>query len=121
MAIGFYSSALGIVVGIVAYCCYYYYNTNNNHTENPHGSQRGNNRNARQQNDNGSRSSTIPPKPSDVCIICSDQLTSPLEQLPCKHLFHQKCLAKWFEFDLRCPICRYKLSLAEYEIYKKRL
>jgi hypothetical protein len=25
---------------------------------------------------------------------------------PCKHIFHQNCLIKWFDEKLECPTCR---------------
>tara|TARA_Y100000590_G_scaffold424754_1_gene532020 strand:- start:8340 stop:9101 length:762 start_codon:yes stop_codon:yes gene_type:complete len=28
----------------------------------------------------------------------------------CDHVFHQKCLDKWFETKKTCPICRYELT-----------
>ena len=121
MALGFYTTAFGIVTGILIYCYYYW---ENNQQENPHGSQNYNNQN-KKSNQGNSSTTKIPPKPSDICIICSELLQSPLEQLPCQHLFHQKCLSQWFEFDAkinyRCPLCRYQLNQAEYNVYRKRL
>lgn len=35
---------------------------------------------------------------------CSNLL---LTQLPCKHIFHDACIEKWFCFGRNCPICRH--------------
>ena len=41
------------------------------------------------------------------CCICSDtdSLTD-TTQLPCGHIFHSHCLAKWLWQNTSCPICR---------------
>lgn len=32
-----------------------------------------------------------------------------IRQMPCRHLFHEKCLFTWLENSNQCPICRYEL------------
>lgn len=30
--------------------------------------------------------------------------------VPCGHIFHNKCVSKWFEINCKCPLCRYDLE-----------
>ena len=48
---------------------------------------------------------------SHICTICQDHGTS--EDTPewreldaCGHLYHKKCIDRWFETSVHCPICR---------------
>lgn len=43
-----------------------------------------------------------------VCPICLDAYNSKDKVLilKCSHLFHKKCLQKWIEKSINCPICR---------------
>ena len=48
--------------------------------------------------------------PSD-CSICLEgivvkQITAGVGRSGCRHLFHKKCLLKWFETSPSCPLCR---------------
>lgn len=43
------------------------------------------------------------------CIICTDkyQKDEGVRELPCNHVFHKRCIDKWFkEGSVYCPICR---------------
>ena len=50
------------------------------------------------------------------CSICLDLLNKESDQIvvtSCRHIFHKKCLIKWFKSDIKnnnsftsCPICR---------------
>lgn len=42
-----------------------------------------------------------------MCSICFDNYENDEEVriLPCKHYFHEKCIKKWFEKKLVCPLC----------------
>ena len=45
----------------------------------------------------------------NVCVICIDDYKSDnliREIKTCKHLFHVKCIDKWFEENHSCPECR---------------
>lgn len=48
----------------------------------------------------------------DLCPICLNDLEqgSKLRQLPCKHVFHPKCIDEWLGSKSTCPMC--KLDLA---------
>jgi len=32
-----------------------------------------------------------------------------IRKLPCKHIFHDKCILPWFEHKSTCPNCRFDL------------
>ena len=46
-----------------------------------------------------------------ICSICQDNFTKGeyFRELPiCKHIYHKKCIDKWFltDLEMRCPMCR---------------
>ena len=41
----------------------------------------------------------IEEKEGDECIL-----------VPCGHIFHDKCVTKWFEVNCKCPLCRYDIE-----------
>jgi len=45
---------------------------------------------------------------SENCVICADLYKEEefVIKLNCDHIFHKKCLIKWFEKDNTCPLCR---------------
>ncbi len=47
-----------------------------------------------------------------VCSICYEDLTinENKRKLLCKHVFHKKCIDKWFKKGINCPICRTDLK-----------
>ena len=54
--------------------------------------------------------------PTDVCVICLDNLTSLNKKnesvaLECSHQFHKKCKEKWFEKNNICPLCKNKSEI----------
>ena len=46
------------------------------------------------------------------CTICMTENTKNLRTLPCKHVFHKRCITTWIKKEIRenhnpsCPICR---------------
>ena len=44
---------------------------------------------------------------NDECIICFNKFGPKdlIKLLYCKHIFHKKCLDKWFKKKAVCPIC----------------
>ncbi|CAD8061192.1 unnamed protein product [Paramecium sonneborni] len=46
----------------------------------------------------------------DLCSICLCSFQNQGILLPCKHLFHIKCIEKWFFANNTCPICRSKIN-----------
>lgn len=49
--------------------------------------------------------------PTEECTICLEDYipNDKIIFLTCHHYFHQKCLAKWFNYKLNCPTCRNKI------------
>ena len=45
---------------------------------------------------------------SENCVICKEKYKEEefVIKLKCNHIFHKKCLLKWFEKDNTCPLCR---------------
>ena len=44
----------------------------------------------------------------ETCVICLDGLdeNDKIRKLPCKHVFHKKCIDQWaFCNKMTCPIC----------------
>ncbi|KAI3970003.1 hypothetical protein MKW92_037105 [Papaver armeniacum] len=43
-----------------------------------------------------------------VCSICLDKYADNEEvrELPCSHLFHVDCVAKWLKMNATCPLCK---------------
>ncbi|CAD8053240.1 unnamed protein product [Paramecium sonneborni] len=46
----------------------------------------------------------------DICSICLCSFQNQGILLSCKHLFHVKCIEKWFFTNNSCPVCRQKIN-----------
>ncbi|KAL9662111.1 hypothetical protein QQ045_026939 [Rhodiola kirilowii] len=45
------------------------------------------------------------------CVICEDEdEQGGLSRMPCRHMFHSKCIETWLGTSSSCPLCRYALS-----------
>lgn len=50
-----------------------------------------------------------------ACAICQDPLMAetdvrPLREIThCEHIFHQTCIDRWFQRNVRCPVCRFDI------------
>lgn len=44
----------------------------------------------------------------DNCSIClgTFKRNQHIRNLPCKHIFHRRCIDKWFDENVQCPLCR---------------
>ncbi|GJN31339.1 hypothetical protein PR202_gb19728 [Eleusine coracana subsp. coracana] len=49
------------------------------------------------------------------CPVCLDELAAGAEarQMPCKHVFHDRCIVPWLEMHSSCPVCRHQLPTEE--------
>jgi hypothetical protein len=50
-----------------------------------------------------------------MCAVCGETFSSgeSAKRLACTHLYHSKCILKWFDRNQSCPICRRQLVLIE--------
>lgn len=48
---------------------------------------------------------------NDICGICREEykLNEYIRKLNCNHIFHKKCIDKWFKNNSNCPNCRHDL------------
>jgi hypothetical protein len=46
------------------------------------------------------------------CTVCMDMVTKSEDviELPCKHIFHEVCIEKWFQSRNTCPNCRFVVN-----------
>jgi hypothetical protein len=51
----------------------------------------------------------------ETCAVCGETFSSgeSAKRLACTHLYHSKCILKWFDRNQSCPICRRQLVLIE--------
>jgi len=57
---------------------------------------------------------------AEVCSICRSTLSDvelsiheTVRRIPCGHLFHEKCIYKWFERSQDCPLCRKNILIEQ--------
>ncbi|CAH2085508.1 unnamed protein product [Euphydryas editha] len=57
------------------------------------------------------------------CPICLKKfhMNDKAKEMPCQHLFHEKCIIPWLNQTNSCPFCRYELPTDDegYEAFKK--
>jgi hypothetical protein len=48
---------------------------------------------------------------SEICSICQESLAnSEVRRIHhCRHMFHRQCIDRWFEQNVRCPVCRHDI------------
>ena len=55
-----------------------------------------------------------------LCAICEEMfpIGEYAKQFPCNrnHTFHPKCIMKWLDENLSCPLCRYDMSLSNHAL-----
>nr|GMD26556.1 E3 ubiquitin-protein ligase RING1-like [Ipomoea batatas] len=51
-------------------------------------------------------------KETEACAVCLEEMGAGSEgtMLPCKHIFHGRCIHTWLEKADLCPLCRFQLS-----------
>lgn len=47
----------------------------------------------------------------NFCVICQNDISnmSIVRKLNCNHMYHLKCIDKWFMDKTHCPTCKYNL------------
>ena len=47
----------------------------------------------------------------EACVICKCDCveTDSIVEAPCKHFFHEDCIAEWVKYKSECPVCREKI------------
>ena len=55
----------------------------------------------------------------DECPICLSKYkyTDKIKELPCRHIFHKKCLKSWLSRSDDCPMCKFDIKI---EIEKRK-
>uniref|UniRef100_A0A7N0UC51 RING-type E3 ubiquitin transferase n=1 Tax=Kalanchoe fedtschenkoi TaxID=63787 RepID=A0A7N0UC51_KALFE len=46
------------------------------------------------------------------CVICMEEGGVGFAVMPCKHVFHVTCVARWFTINPLCPLCRQTIFTA---------
>ena len=56
-----------------------------------------------------------------TCAVCLEETTRLDKKLKCKHMFHSKCIIKWFETSIECPQCRMEQDDDPIIIFRKNV
>lgn len=58
---------------------------------------------------------------SQTCAVCLEDISkrSEARRLKCKHVFHTRCIMKWFETSIECPQCRMEQDDDPIIVFKK--
>ena len=57
----------------------------------------------------------------NTCAICLEQVKLSDRKLACKHRFHTKCIIRWFETSVECPVCRMEQDSDPLVIFRKNV
>jgi len=57
----------------------------------------------------------------NTCTICLETTKRSDKKLKCKHVFHNKCIIKWFEESIECPTCRMEQDDDPLVIFRKNV
>jgi len=67
------------------------------------------------------------PQPSDVCGICREEISDPVRNEACRHMFCYQCMEEWNRIKSSCPQCRadydevfYRIDFKEESARKRR-
>ena len=58
---------------------------------------------------------------SQTCAVCLEETRKSDKKLKCKHVFHSKCIIKWFEASIECPQCRMEQDDDPIIIFRKNV
>ncbi|XP_022734095.1 E3 ubiquitin-protein ligase RNF115-like [Durio zibethinus] len=52
------------------------------------------------------------------CLVCFEDFSIVTEagRLPCSHIYHIGCIVKWLKESNACPLCRYKMSVVDFDL-----
>jgi len=56
-----------------------------------------------------------------TCTICLELTNKSDRKLKCKHVFHNKCIIKWYEESIECPTCRMEQDDDPIVIFRKNV
>jgi len=56
-----------------------------------------------------------------ACTICLELTNRSDRKLKCKHMFHDKCIIKWYEESIECPTCRMEQDDDPLIIFRKNI
>ena len=58
---------------------------------------------------------------SQTCAVCLEATKRSDKKLKCKHMFHSKCIIKWFETSIECPQCRMEQDDDPIVVFRKNI
>jgi hypothetical protein len=58
---------------------------------------------------------------SQTCAVCLEATKRTDKKLKCKHIFHSKCIIKWFETSIECPQCRMEQDDDPIVVFRKNV
>jgi Ring finger domain len=58
---------------------------------------------------------------SNTCAVCLEETKRNDKKLKCKHVFHAKCIMKWFETSIECPQCRMEQDDDPIVVFRKNV